>query len=214
MIVILQPPTLSDSRLAFYKDAWTAFARRNGEEVMSTALTRENEDRLLSDASRTNGRLILVRPEFLPSPTFFGELDYMREQGILVVLLKEYRMYFNPGEELPYKKIAKGLDNNLMVFQLAGQEKIVTPPRITRQWLEKKRAMYIARLSQGFLGGSKDGASTRSSLGEVIPGVCRTGSIVKMGCFCVGGDLHYARSTQIELWTASVRAMATWSKWK
>jgi len=181
---------------------------------MSTLDTRDNEKRLLEDANRTNGRLIIVRPEFIPSPTFFQELDYMREQGILIVLLKKSRMYFNPGESQPYRQIDDGLDKSLMVFQLAGQTRHTVPPKITEEWLEKKRAMYILRLAQGFLGGSDVGASTRSQLGEVIPGVSGTGSVVKMGCFDVGGDLLYSRDTQVRLWMASVEAMATWHKWK
>jgi hypothetical protein len=214
MIVILRPNAMGDGRLSWYKDAWTGFARRNGEEVMSTLDTGENEKRLLEDANRTNGRLVVVRPEFIPSPTFFRELDYMREEGILIVLLKKAKMYFNPGENQPYRSITTGLDKSLMVFQLAGQTRRTAPPRITGAWLERKRAMYILRLKQGFLGDSDIGASTRSQLGEVIPGISGTGSVVKMGCFGVGGDLLFSRDRQINLWMASVEAMATWHKWK
>jgi len=181
---------------------------------MSTLDTRDNEKRLLEDANRTNGRLIIVRPEFIPSPTFFQELDYMREQGILIVLLKKSRMYFNPGESQPYRQIDDGLDKSLMVFQLAGQTKFTVPHKINEQWLEKKRAMFITRLEQGFLGDSHCGVSTRSQLGEVVPGVAGTGAIVEMGCFDIGGTRIFPRASQLKLWRAAVEALSTWHKWK
>ena len=214
MIVIMNPPHVGDGRVGRLRDAWTCFARRHGETVMVCALTPQNERRILSGANRTNGRLIVVRPNFIPSPSFFNELDYHRENGILVTLVYKDHMYFNPGESLPYKYVKKGIDNSVMVFQLSGQDKFTVPENISERWLWEKKSPRILRLRQSFVGDSALGASTRSDIGEIIPGIDKQSPVVNMGCFCVGGNLHYPKEVQMKLWDAAVEAMSIWGKLK
>lgn len=214
MIVLMNPPEVGDGRIGRLKDAWTGFARKHGETVMLCAGTPDNERRILDGVNRTNDRLILVRPSFIPAPGFFKELDYLRENGILVVLMRRQRMYFNPGESHPYKYIPANLDKSAMVFQLAGQDKFTLPPRVSDRWLHEKKHPAILRMDQKFMGDSECGASMRSDIGEIIPGIDKQSPVVKMGCFCVGGDLHYPKGTQMKLWDAAVEAMSIWGKLK
>lgn len=212
MIVLMNPPEVGNGRVGRLRDAWTGFARKHGETVMICSFTPENERRILGGANRTNDRLIVVRPGFIPTPTFFQQLDYFRENEIYTVLLNRQRMYFNPGQDQPYKYITEGIDKSAMIFQLAGQTKFIVPEKISDRWLMEKRDRRILRLDQTFMGDSEKGASTGSEIGEVIPGIDKQSSLVNMGCFCVGGDLHYPKNVQMNLWDAAVEALSIWAR--
>jgi len=212
MIVILNPPQVGNGRVGKLKDAWTGFSRKHGETVMECADTRLNERRILNGANRTHDRLVVTRPGFIPSPSFFEELDYLREQGIYVVLMKRKKHYFNPGETRPYKSIDDGIFNDVAVFQLGGQDKFLLPENIDFHWLATRRRMEIIRLNSMFLGSSERGGTHGSIIGEVVPGIDGRAQAVHMGCFNMGGDLHYPKSVQMRLWDGGVEAMSIWGR--
>lgn len=198
-----------------YKDAWTGFARAHGEEVMLCEDTPANEQRLIQQANYHNGRYVLVWPQFIPSPVFFQELDYYREQGIYLVKHTKYRYYFNPGDPVPYKQENIGTDRNVLIFQMAGQNKWTVAQNASFRTIEKlkcRRSMSLS--SEASFDDISGHFNIRSILGDTLPGVAHNGQVYNIGIGGLYGGATVKRRRQLEIWRAAVEAMSIWGRIK
>jgi len=203
---------LTNNKSTEYKDVIRKLAHSVGEEVCVLEDTPQNVTRLFDGANYVNGRTILLRPTFIPLPSFFDELDYYYNQGVFVITPQAYRAVFNPGETTPYKMAPHGIGHDFAVIQVMGQSNYILPRGAHWDYLEKKECNAIYRIESRFYGDFEQGVSIRSSLGDIIPGTGKGGQITFLGRDGIGGDTTVCRNTQKRLARAAIEALRIWLK--
>ena len=203
---------LTNNKATAYKDVIRQFARIGGEEVSVLPDTPAVITQLFRDVNYTNGRLIIMRPSFIPSPSFFEELDYFYNQGVHIIVPRAYQAVFNPGEDTPYRMDEQGICKDFVVFQLMGQKSFVLPQDFHWEYLENVKRNSIYRIESRYSGSFETGFSLRSTLGDIIPGVTKGGSIVFLGRDDLNRDTIIERGIQRKLVNAAEKALSIWLK--
>lgn len=216
MILLWRDPKIPEFYWEAYAHAW----RRAGAEAGEAVLSRRLDDTLIRHEwdlvnTRPGRYTIWVRPEFIPFPSFFDELDLFREENQLVVALQAYDAAFNPNQEVPYKWTPNGVLNSLVVFQLTGQTTVTLPPSTRTDpfvWLSRTSQRYIYKVPQRYAGSKQRGITTRSTLGEVVYSPFGTNQAVGFGKLITGGQLVGMKQRQFETWENLLRSWEIWLK--
>jgi len=201
---------LTNNKDTEYKEIINNLARKVGEEVCVLRDTPGNISKLFEGVNYANGRTIIFRPSFIPSPSFFEEIDYLYEQDVHVVVPSAYTATFNPEEDVPYEMYETGVSHDFIVFQLMGQKEFVIPRGFHWGYLENVNNSRVYRLESRYCGNFKNGFSLRSSLGDIIPGIRRHTKNVFLGKDAVGGDAVTDRVVQKRLARAAIEALRIW----
>ena len=205
---------IPSARAIEYRHLWTRMAAKHGEMVFSLPYSRFNEQREFNRVNHLNQqRAVFVKPNVIPFPSFFDELDYLREQDQLVVTIPKYTATFELGNDQPIKWEPDGLSQDLVVFQIAGQSNFMLPEtRDVWKWLEKSRDGRIYRLPSNYCGSVDRGASVRNNLCEMIYAPFSSGSRTTLGKMITGGQKWYSRDKQFKLWDAGMSGWNIWEK--
>jgi len=202
---------LTNNKVNEYKEVIRDFARKNGEEVCVMADTPENLTRIFASVNYTNGRCIIIRPSFIPSPGFFEELDYLWEQKIHVIVPQAYRAVFNPGETSPCRlDLLKEIAQDLIVFQLMGQKKFILPRSFHLDYLKNEQRDCIYRIESRCFGSTDKGISFRNTLGDILPGITKNRSHTFLGSDAINRDRYAIKTTQKRLWRAVIESLRIW----
>lgn len=203
-MILLWRPKMPDDAFTAWSHAWKVFAEKHGEPVMAADWDATKLARAWDLINRTNGRYVIwARPEFIPNVSMFAELDYLLNEGIRLVVQRQYNCAFAPGYEEPVLWQPKGVDPSLLVFQLTGQSEFTLPVATSVdiwEWLgEERKETYV--VPQRFSGthGRRLWAS-RSLLGETIYSPFAP---PKAG-------LPFTKDRQFAAWQEQMRAWQIW----
>ena len=211
MIHILTPKGADKRILSPYRSVITHFAKQHGEDVCTIDETEANYKRIFSAVNFTNGRTLLFHPSFIPSTSFFDELDYLWDQGVYIVVPRKYKGMFNPTEDRPYRLEDDGISRDFALLQLIGQKEFKAPNEFYWKYLESPRK-EIYQIESRFMGDRKSGFSMRSFLGETIPGVFGDGTLTLLGRDLLDNRVYANKATQKKLWRAAIEALSIWLK--
>lgn len=172
MIVLWRPAGMSDEHHAYWTWCWRKAAEKQRETITQDTWDGSAVMRQWDRVNTTHGRCVIwARPEFIPSPALFDELDYLRREEQLVVTVSRYSAAFVAGYESPVQWVPKGVDGSLVVFQLSGQSEALLPPSHHQdiwEWLSEERP-FVYHTPQRFSGDHGLGAwASRSVLGEIV----------------------------------------------
>jgi len=112
MILLWRPRSIATSTWRRYSRLWFRFAASTGEAVQTRDISAQALRQEWDRVNITPGRMVAwVKPTFIPTPEFFDELDHYLDEGYRVVA----------------QTLDGQLDQNLLVFQLAGQTELALP---------------------------------------------------------------------------------------
>lgn len=206
MIVLFRPPQMHDDDYLFWAHCWRAFGEKQSEQITVLPWNAYEVARAWDLINETHGRYVIwARPEFVPCVSMFEELDYLHKQGVLVVSQFQYKCAFTQGHDTPVLWRERGIDGALVVFQLAGQDKIVLPSARSEdiwRWLgEERKCCY--QVPQRYSGGNRRGVwASRSILGETIYSILTE----------TPPGLPFSRARQLEEWKAALLSWQVWLK--
>lgn len=211
-MIILWDVGIPSALMAQYGHLWTRAGEKAGEEVCILPYTPQNERREVKRVNYYHGkRVIFVRPELIPFPSFFEELDYYRAEDQLVVAVKKYNATFKQKQEIPVKWEENGVSNTLLVFQVAGQKEFTVPENEDIwEWLEKKNRSWVYKIDSSFAGDRYSGISMRNILGSIIYSPFGTGSKKAYGKLITGEQRYTSRAKQSALWRAGLEGWSIW----
>jgi len=172
MILVWRPHGIAQRDFRQYVHNWERFTHAAGEEVVTDQLSDRQQNLQWDRVNITPGRRVVwVRPEFIPYPSFFDELDLYQEDAQLVVVLRAYDGLFNLGKDKPALWEPGSVSHSFAAFQLGGQRRWTLPPSSKVEpweWLAKTARSNVYRLPQTYSGNRERGACSRSVLGEVV----------------------------------------------
>lgn len=204
LILLWRTPTIPPDAYQRWVHAWKTFAKKASEDVVVAVWSADHLRRAWDAVNSTNGRYVVwARPEFVPHVSMWSELDYLRDQGILVVAQQKYKCAFAPRSDIPVGWTPDGIDSTLVVFQLSGQQTFSLPPSYSLdiwEWLgEEKRATY--QVPQRYSGSAwRKVWASRSILGETIYSPFTP----------TPAGLPFSTQGQREAWEKQLDAWETW----
>lgn len=211
MIQLFRPLGIHARDFQAYAHCWRRFGERNNEAVVVSQPTEHDFRQAWDRVNCTNGtRIVWSMPHFMPLPSFFDELDYLRGEGQLIVLLRRYDAVFELGQDRPCEWRENGISRALVVFQLSGQNDWVLPPARkidTWKWLSRTHNGRVYHVPQRYSGDPTKGPAMRSNLGVVV-GECWGSYLGAFGRTVDGVGLEHTRS--LRYWRDLIEGWEMW----
>ena len=214
-MIVVWNTGISNSTIARYAHLWKKMGRRRVEDVIILPYSRQRRDEELRRANSYNRRyVILVRPEFIPSPAFFDELDFLYSQKQYVVIPGTYTGLFEFNTDLPVEWGLKGICDAFIALQLSAQHKFTLPNKYIWEWFKKTNSSSVYKIPSRFVGSRELGAAMRNTLGEIIFNPFNKSNSVSFGKVITGGDKWYSKKTQNKMWENAISGWELWEEKK
>lgn len=215
MIILWKPQAVPDCDWHRYCHCWKKQAAVAREEVLTRPLTDRDQRQVWDCINELPGRLVAwVRPEFIPLPSFFDELDYLRHENQYIVVQQRYDAVYSPGFNEPTKWTPNGVSRALVVFQFTGQSAFTLPPsaRVKDLWGWLARTSpRIYHTPQRFSG--QDGqATSRSRLGVTVVDPFLGAPYGTAGRIITGGAKPVEVTQQLAHWRDLVNYWELWTR--
>lgn len=211
MIVLSVPRNVPDWDRQNVQHVWTKQAALWGTDLIVQDHTARELALWWDRANGLNERLMFVSPLFVPLPSAWEELDYLRKEDQLVVALKDYDPVWTLDKTVQ-TWVERDLSPHCLVLQLAGQTRVLLPASThigpIMSWLERSTRSTVYR-APGYYAGPRQ--AVRYRIGEVFrdpfgPG----GDNRAWGTDVLGRTNWFTKREAYQQW---VEAVAGWGKW-
>lgn len=211
MIVLSVPRNVPDWDRQNAQHVWTRQAELWGTELVVQDHTARELALWWDRANDLNERLMIVTPLFVPLPSAWEELNYLRSEDQLVVALNDYDPVWTLDKTV-HEWPERGLTPHCIILQVAGQRQVTLPPSThigpILAWLESTQRSTVYR-APGYYAGPR--WAVRYRIGEVFRDPFGPGGDSRAWGTDVLGRVNWFRKAEVyEQWCA---AMEGWGKW-